>query len=85
MWITDPHVTTYIGEHVKDNAAFPVGDYNSCADDGNDDDKVNKENRMTSISVKFYQIWKNMLDMKGELVLLQLYVSGVPSHVLQKT
>ena len=30
--ITDPHVTTQIGDHVKDNALFPVGEDNNGAD-----------------------------------------------------
>ena len=33
---TDPHVTTKITDHVKDNAVFPVGEDNNGADDGND-------------------------------------------------
>ena len=30
--ITDPHVTTQIGDYVKDNAVFPVGEDNNCSD-----------------------------------------------------
>ena len=35
--ITDPHVTTKIGGHVKDNALFPVSEDNNDADDVNHD------------------------------------------------
>ena len=37
IMITDPHVTTQIGDHVKDNALFPVSEDNNDADDVNHD------------------------------------------------
>ena len=83
MHITGPRVTTQIRDHVKDSAAFPVGEVNNGAYNGNV--RMQSEQRQQNEANISYPLPRsNLQAIEGKNFFLHLNVSCAPSSILQK-